>query len=145
MGEHKRPRREPSLYRTRLGHQLRFGVVVGLALAALYCVYAAVLFVVRGDAPFEKHNVSLRAVLATYVTLGIGGGIAYGLLHPLARSLFGRAVLGVLIATLVFFGITVATDGLPSHWERAVWQQPLILGGLFGLPIGLLWRRVTGR
>jgi hypothetical protein len=32
-------------------------------------------------------------------------------LHPLARSLFGRAVLGILIATLVFFGITVADAG----------------------------------
>jgi len=145
MGEHKRPRRESSLYRTRLGDELRLGVVVGLALAALYCAYVTVLFAVRGNAPFEKQNVSLRAVLATYVVSGIGGGIAYGVLHPLARSLFGRAVLGILIATLVFFGITVATDGLPSQWGRALWQQPLILGGLFGLPIGLLWRRVTGR
>ena len=42
MGEHKRPRREPSLYRTRLGEQLRFGMVVGLELASLYCAYVAV-------------------------------------------------------------------------------------------------------
>jgi len=145
MGEHKRSRRDSSLYRARLGDQLRLGVIVGLAIAALYCAYVVVLFIVRGDAPFDKHNVSLRVVLATYVVSGVLGGIAYGVLHPLAGSLFGRAVLGVLIATLVFSGITVATHGLPSHWGRTVWQQPLILGALFGLPIGLLWRRVTGR
>jgi hypothetical protein len=66
-------------------------------------------------------------------------------LHFLARTLIGRALLGVLIATLAFLGITIATDGLPGQWARASWEQPVILGGLFGLPIGLLWRRVTGR
>jgi hypothetical protein len=49
-----------------------------------------------------------------------------------------------LIATLVFFGITVATDGLPSRWTRDSWENTVILGGLMGVPVGLLWRRFTG-
>ena len=83
-------------------------------------------------------------VLATYVGSGIVGGVAYGVLHPLGRTVLGRVVLAVLIGTLVFFGITVATDGLPSNWSRDSWEQTVILGGLMGVPIGLLWRRFTG-
>jgi hypothetical protein len=144
MGEHRRPRTRSSQYGAQLGKQLRQGVIAGLALAGFYCAYSLVLFVIRGDAPFEKNEATLPIVLATYVSSGVAGGVAFGLLHPLTRSLPGRAVLGMLLATLVFFGITVATDGAPWHWGRASWEQTLMLGGLLGLPIGLLWRRFTG-
>ena len=145
MGEHRRVRRHTSSYLAKLSAQVRQGVLIGLTLAALYCAYAVVQFVLRGAAPFDAHDVTLRMVLATYVACGIAGGVVYGLLHPLANSLLGRTVLGVLIATLVFFGITVATHGLPRQWGRASWENTLILGAIFGLPIGMLWRRVTGR
>jgi hypothetical protein len=144
MGEHKRPRRAQSTYFAHLYERLRLGVLVGLALAALYCAYALALFAVRGSAPFAKNEVTLPLVLATYAASGIAGGVAYGVLHPLGRTMVGRVVLAVLIGTLVFFGLTVATDGLPSHWTRDSWEQTVILGGLMGIPIGLLWRRVTG-
>ena len=145
MGEHKRTRRAQSSYFAHLNDRLRLGLIGGLALAALYCAYALVLFAVRGNAPFEKNEVTLPLVLATYLSSGIAGGVTYGVLHPFGRTLFGRAVLGVLIATFVFFGITVATHGLPSRWNRQSWENVAILGGLMGLPIGLLWRRVTGQ
>ena len=144
MGDHKRSRRVQSTYFAQLNDRLRFGVLVGLALAALYCTYALALFVVRGNAPFEKNEVTLLLVLATYAASGIAGGVAYGVLHPLGRTVVGRVVLAVLIGTLVFFGITVATDGLPTHWTRDSWKQTVMLGGLMGIPIGLLWRRFTG-
>lgn len=144
MGEHKRPRRAQSTYLAQLNERLRFGVLVGLALAALYCTYALALFAVRGNAPFAKNEVTLPLVLATYAASGIAGGVAYGVLHPLGRTALGRVVLAVLIGTLVFFGITVVTEGLPSHWSRDAWENTVILGGLMGIPIGLLWRRFTG-
>ena len=133
-----------SAYFAQISDRVRFGVLVGLALAALYCAYALALFAVRGDAPFAKNEVTMPLVLATYVASGIVGGVAYGVLHPLGRTVLGRVVLAVLIGTLVFFGITVATDGLPSHWSRESWEQTVILGALMGVPIGLLWRRFTG-
>ena len=132
------------MYLAHLNDRLREGLIVGLAFAALYCAYALVLFAVGGSAPFAKHGVTLPLVLATYLTSGAAGGIAYGVLHPFGRTLFGRAVLGVLIATLVFFAITIATDGLPSRWSRDSWEKVAIAGGLLGTPIGLLWRRVIG-
>jgi hypothetical protein len=145
MGEHRRPRRTQSLYFAQLNDRLRLGLIGGLALAGLYCAYALVLFAVRGNAPFEKNEVTLPVVLATYLFSGIAGGVAYGVLHPLGHTLLGRVVLGVVIASLVFFGITIATDGLPGHWTRQSWENVAILGGLMGIPLGLLWRRVTGQ
>ena len=73
MGEHKRSRRVQSAYFAQLNERLRFGVLVGLALAALYCTYALVLFAVRGNAPFEKNEITLPLVLATYAASGIAG------------------------------------------------------------------------
>jgi hypothetical protein len=139
MGEHRRVRKHTSSYLAKLSAQVRQGVLIGLTLAALYCAYAVVLFVLRGAAPFDAHDVTLRMVLATYVACGIAGGVVYGLLHPLADSLLGRTVLGVLIATLVFFGITVATHGLPrsgaarrgrihSSWARYSGSQSACFG-----------------
>jgi hypothetical protein len=112
--------------------------------AALYSAYVALLFVLRGETPFAAHGVTLSQVLATYVASGLVGGILYAVLHPLRNKLLGRVILGVVVASLVFFGIGVATEGLPTGWQRATWEQTVILGSLLGVPIGLLWRRATG-
>jgi hypothetical protein len=145
MGEHKRTRRHTSQYLIALPSQLRLGVVVGLALAALYCAYVLVLFAFEGPRPFDAHDVSLGAVLLTYVAGGVFGGLLYGLLHPMARFLVGRAILGVAITTLVFVGIGVATEGLPQVWGRRVWENALLGGCILGAPIGLFWRSFTGK
>jgi hypothetical protein len=145
MGEHKRPRRHVSLYKTRLRQELRLGVLVGLGLSALYCAYALVLFALRGNAPFEANDVPLAGVLATYVAGGLAGGTIYGLLHPFARFALGRALLGAVIGTIVFCGIYIVTDGLPHHWARRTWENVGLAGLMLGVPIGLLWRSVVDR
>src|SRR5687767_16029003 len=121
MGEHKRPRKNVSLYGTRVRQELRLGILVGLGLAGLYCAYAVALFALRGNTPFEAHNVPLAGVLAAYVAGGVAGGTMYGLLHPFARFALGRAFSGAVIGTIVFCGIYIVTEGLPHHWARRTW------------------------
>ncbi len=142
MGEHKRPR-APSQYRVTLGQELRKGVSAGLIMAGLYCSYVLVLYVLRGAAPFENYDITLGAVMAGYIASGLLGGVAYGLLNPLRHTLLGKLVLGVVIASLVFFAVTITMSGPPTHWQRLDWEGVGFLGLLFGVACGSIayWRR----
>jgi hypothetical protein len=145
MGEHKRRGVRRSRYLNELGTHTQLGVLVGLAMAALYCAIALFIFLLRGSVPFDRNEVTLSALLATYVAAGLAGGLVYGLLHPLGRSLPGRVVLGVVIAAVVYAGVSVAVKGPPAGWGRREWRAVLSLGVIMGVPAGLLWKRVTSR
>jgi hypothetical protein len=70
--------------------------------------------------------------------------VAYGLLHPLRRSLPGQLVVGVAIATLAFLSIGAATDGPAAARPGRAWRDALALGALFGVAGTLALRRAWG-
>ena len=137
MGEHKRPRR-PSYYRATLAYEIRRGVIFGLALAGFFCLYVLVVYAILGDNASEKDGVSLGAVLAVYITSGFLGGVVYGLLNPLGRTLSGKIVIGVVIGALVFAAITTAMHGMPTRWDRTQWSGIAILGLILGVVGGVV-------
>jgi hypothetical protein len=123
---------------------LKIGLAMGLLIATLYSAWAVGLFLISGREAFEKYNVSVIAVLATYYAAGIIGGALVGLALPMARSFFGRIVVGVVAALVFFFCVFVAMQGPFWHWTSDVWGSVASLGLIFGVVCSVLWRRFTG-
>jgi hypothetical protein len=138
LGEHRRGRR--SIYRIGLKWELVKGLELGLAMAGIYCAYAVVLFVARGASPFERNGTTLFEALAAYLASGAAGGLLYGALYPLRRSLAGQLLIGVAIAALAFLCIGVASEE-PAGAPRHVVEDALIGGVVFGVAGTLMVRR----
>ena len=140
MGEHRRPRQPASTIPAR--RALKEGLVLGLVFAALYSAFAIALFSLRGSVPFDHHGTSLGAVLLTYVGCGIAAGGVFGLSYRIRQLLVGQFVVGVVLAMIVFFGISIGADGLHSALSRASLQRVFELGLLFGIPITVGMRSI---
>jgi hypothetical protein len=143
VGEHRRRGPRKSEYRAALTREVRFGVLFGLIMASLYCAYVTVLYVIAGPSPFERRHTTFVAVLVAYAASGLGGGLLYGLLHPLRRSLPGQLVVGTFISMLVFFNIGISRSGLPTTWASTDWEAVVVLGLLFGVILTFIVRRNT--
>lgn len=137
MGEHKRPQHRAA-YRRALAQEIRAGVVLGVVLAGFYCLFVLGLYAFRGSRPFEANDTTVGGVIGAYVASGVLGGVAYGFMHPLRRSLPGVVLIGVMCAILAFFAIGVATSGLPTRWGAREWESVFVLGLLFGPVCGFI-------
>lgn len=140
---------EPNLRRKRRLHsaardRLKFGLVVGAALATLYSAWAIGLYLLSGSEPFAKLETSLSVVLLTYYAAGSVAGALVGILSPLGRSLPGRIVLGLIGAYAVFFCIFVALRGPFWLWTPSEWRGVWVLALLFGVFCAIFWKRATG-
>ena len=137
MGEQKRRRRR-SPYWQALPKELRAGLLIGLVLAGFYCLFALALYAFRGSRPFEANDATLGSVLGAYLASGVLGGVAYGFMHPLRRSLLGVMVIGIVCAMLTFFAIAGATSGLPARWSTREWESVVVLGFVLGPVCGFI-------
>lgn len=54
---------------------IRLGFMMGVGLATLYSAWALGLFILSGADPFETHQTSVLAVLASYYVAGALGGV----------------------------------------------------------------------
>ena len=113
-------------------NRIKSSVVVGLAFACLYSLYVCGLYLLDGSAPFARLGTTLGIVIGTYFFGGISAGVVVGLLKPIARWRAGAIVVGIIAAFFVFFGILVASDGLPSRWGTDQWVTLIVLPTLFG-------------
>lgn len=140
MGEHKRLRRtkEPGALR----YALKEGALLGGIFAALYSAYAIGLFVVLGSAPFERNGTTLGVVLISYVACGLAAGAVFGASYRLRRQFVGQFVVGVILAMIVFFGISIAADGVKSAFTPRSLTQVLALGVFFGVSCTIAVRRL---
>lgn len=124
---------------------MRIALMIGLVMATLYSAYAVLLYLGAGPAVFARHGTSLLPVIVTYYVAGSVGGAAVGMLLPLTRYLLGQLVVGVVVASIVFFCITVAAQGPPSSWRDEDWEGLLVLSLVTGIPGSILWRKVVSR
>ena len=138
MGQHRLARRTPPHF-ADLAVRAKIGVFVGVGTAAagiavgLIRAIAVLLLghgVVFGDG---------TRCIAWYVTGFAIAGLTVGLFWPVSRSLFGRYLLGIVGATIVFAAIAKA-DAAPSMpWRALDWSAVGVLGSLFGLLAGYLF------
>ncbi len=116
---------------TLLGN-LRWGIGLGLIFAALYSLYVAILFLIVGTEPFDKHHTTVLTVIATYLAGGVTGGAFVGAMRPYTDSRLVAIFVGMVAAFFVFFGVGVASQGMPWRWDQSAWAATVICSLLLG-------------
>ena len=124
---------------------LAWGVGLGLAFAAVYSLYVAVLYLAEGSQPFDRLHTSLLKVIAIYAIGGVTAGTVVGVMRPYVRIRLVAILVGIMAAIVVFFGIAVASQGMPWRWTRAAWLSlaacSLLLGSFGG---NWFWKHPLG-
>ena len=111
---------------------LSWGVGLGLAFAAAYSLYVAVLYLAEGSQPFDRLHTSLQKVIAIYVIGGVASGAVVGMMRPYLRLRLVAIIVGILAALVVFLGIAVASQGMPWRWTKAAWGSLVLCSLLLG-------------
>lgn len=106
-----------------------FGIICGLAMAALTSLVALAIFVLQGPGAFERLGVSLWEAIALYLLAGVVGGAIFGLLRPVANTRGGSIFVGILVAVPAFAGVGILVDDF--HVLRALGNAALV-GGIVG-------------
>jgi hypothetical protein len=89
-----------------------------LGTASFYCAWVIVVYLLAGDEPFRRQGVSLQAVVATYLAVGVSAGAVIGLLKPLADHWFGAFVVGLLASIPIAAGLMICVAGGPTTWSE---------------------------
>jgi hypothetical protein len=126
----------------RLREDLGWGLMWGLTATLFFSAWVTFVRGSSGAEPFEDLNVSYRAVVVTYVLLGIFGGLLLGALRPMSHSKWGAAVLGWVLAFVSYAGSLVLLGSPPWQWEAIVWAALTLASGLLGVTAGIVhWGR----
>ena len=111
----------------------RSGALLGLGMATLGALYVLVLYLVRGQAPFERHGATVWAIILSYYAAGIVAGGCLGVLWPLRRSREGAAILGAVGGFVVYAAVGVMRAGAPPAWREIEWTPPIIMAGIWAV------------
>jgi hypothetical protein len=114
------------------------GAKEGIAFGVAYCLYALILFAVRGPDLFSGPGVGVVEVLVLYLAGGAIAGTICGGLEPLTDSLFGRIAVGFIAAVPLAFllGLTV----LPAEDMRSnLIPVALLAATLWGVMGGVMF------
>lgn len=115
-------------------------------MAAAYCAWVVGVYVFHGPGPFDRNNVTLMAVIVTYIGIGIFGGAVVGLMRPFTGTKIGAYAVGFVTGFLAAFGIGFLVAGSPVSWQLPEWGTIPIFGSVAGWVIGSeLWKRTGGR
>jgi hypothetical protein len=114
------------------------GLRIGMYLAVVWCVVAVLAYFASGGTRFEQLGISLPAALAGYAVAGLVCGAVWAAGRPLARSWWGAAVLGFLVAIpgcVVLF--SVVAPG--ADWADLA-KLSLLTSAAFGPATGIILR-----
>lgn len=125
--------RSPFLERCRVG--VEYGVLGAVA----YSLFVVVAYVVTGGSNLEDQGLTLPGVLSAYFAGGIGGGLIYGVLGPLAKWRMGAAVVGFFVSIPIWVGAAIILPAL--HLGDAVTWVTILLAAVLVGGIGgfILW------
>jgi hypothetical protein len=115
------------------------GIVGGLALACLYTLYVALLYMLRGATPFQELGTTFRAVVMAYMGAGISIGVIVGIFLPLARKWWGAMLVGFVAGMALYLAIDLAEGGriiASGQFPTAAVIFAMTIGSLGGL---VLW------
>lgn len=116
---------------------MRLGMLLGLWIATGLSLWALLVRLVVGTAPFEATTFSLTQTVVIYFAGFTTGGLLVGLLSPLRRWAVGSMLLGIVFTLPVYalFTAAYAKDAAdPSSWlGPGVLVASVIVGGGLGL------------
>jgi hypothetical protein len=134
---HPRGHTEPVRQRVRSG--IRWGLYYAVACSAIGLVSA----IAAPEALRAKYHVTPLALVALYFLSGVVGGAVFGLLKPIATSLVGAIILGILVAGSAYLpAVLVVEPNIAPFGPRFlfVWGFASVsLGSLCG---AYIWYRV---
>lgn len=128
-----------------LSDDVRWGLKWGMSAAFFFSAWVGLVRAASGTEPFDEIGLALESVIAAYVAFGVVGGVILGLLRPLMKSQLGSALVGWIIAIIVYCGLALMTGTPP--WQNGfilsvVLFIALIVGGTGGI---VHWRRHAKR
>jgi hypothetical protein len=117
------PRSKPAAPEQHSAH-VSLGVKYGVALGAVLSGFALVARGVNPEGFEERFNMSISAIVATYLLAGLVGGAALGLVGTRLR----RPLIAALAATGAIGGLAAAVRVQLSGWGSwSVWDIPGVL------------------
>ncbi len=124
------------IIRKTLGHDVRWGVMHGAAIAGGYSAFACVMFAIRGPRLVAVYHLSLGGFIGLYFLAGILGGILVGVLKPIAKWHLGAVALGAIVAMPVYLCTAWVLGDHPASWSGSQWffnlSFILVIGGYAG-------------
>lgn len=121
--------------------RLMNGAKFGAGVAVLLSLYVCGLWLLRGDAPFQRLGVTLPAVVAAYFVGLSAAGATIGLIWPLRRSRPGAGLVAAVGAFLVYTAVGVAMFGAFTTWGIAQWGTSVGIAAIwFLLGAAVLYR-----
>lgn len=119
-------------------------VGVGLAIAAVFCLWVTGVYLLAGPRPFAETGSSYRGVVLSYFACGVAGGVVVGLARPFIRTVRGAALTGFAAAIPCAIAFRIATTGT-GGWGSGdlvdVVGWSMVMGPLAGWR---LWRMTGG-
>ena len=113
--------------------RLMNGAKFGACMAVLLSLYVGALWLVRGDAPFERLGVTLPAVVAADFVGFSAAGATIGLIWPLRRSRPGAGLIAAVGAFLVYTAVGVTMFGALTRWDVAEWGTSAAIAAIWFL------------
>jgi hypothetical protein len=135
---HRYPADRAASRRRSMSADIRWGLGLGVGMAAIFTVYAAVLFVAFSLA--RKHSMfadaTLPLIALAYFAGGIGGGFIAGLLRPAMRWPLARMAIGFLVAFPVYEAVAVIIPLIDASSRRMSFNEQFFVGIGCALLIG---------
>lgn len=113
-----------------------------LAAAAVLCLYVLGVFLVRGNRPFERHQTSLGEMLLAYMGWALLSGGVIGILWPIGRSKWGKALVGTAVSILFYGASWMAVSGFRISAVELVLL--LVVSTVLGTALGHTAHRTFG-
>lgn len=124
-----------------LSQDLVLGIGGGLAIALLLCVYAAILYLLRGAESFVANDVTLGAAISVYIVGGVIAGAVVGVLLPITRWRWGAALVGFLAAMPVFAIVRALLEGF-RPWTSVDTIVMILWALTLGSSVGWIYWRI---
>jgi hypothetical protein len=108
---------------------VRWGLGWALTFATIFSAYVLILAAFRGSTTFDKYEMTVWQIIATYFTVAAVGGTLLGLFRPFTAQRRGATVTGAVIGTFVYVGVSISVEGRFS-------ASALLIGAVVGVPMG---------
>jgi hypothetical protein len=115
---------------------LIWGIGWGLGLAALFCLWVALITMGQADAVRTRYGATPTQIMVTYLVVGGVGGTLLGCCRPLTRHRLGAFLVGTVVGTMLYFAVGTAMTGFTTKTLLIASPLGIIVGG----GLGVVWR-----